>query len=497
MAKIVSNPRVNSDSNRVGPSPVTLQRIVAFVGIILVVSLVLFAQQSFADETQASVPEFDVPLIPGWVYGLLLAAVVLFNALCVAGEATLEALRPMMSRNGKEDIEGNQRIATLQANRTQYLNSLVVGHRLGRVIGALLAFLMAPGIALYFQKAFGWEYSFGSVLVGAVLVLVPTELVNLFLGDLLSRSYAQIHPYRMALGLYPFAQTVKILMFPVAWPLAKVDDWLSARFGSRSGQTAYEKSSEELLNLVESAEEAGEIEADQKELLHSVFDFTTTIAREVMTPRVDMDAMPIESDPAVVIDLIRESGHSRIPLYDGTDDQIIGIVHAKDLLMAQASGKPIKLRSLMRAPIFVPENRSLHELLSDLRSSKAQMAIVQDEFGGTAGIVTIEDVVEELVGDIVDEYDKEEPEVVPDGDGWIVQGKVHWDDLNDAIGSQFDSSEFDTIGGLVFGLFGRQPRPNEQVESEGYLITVIDTDGRRIQRLRIERANQEEAPEEE
>ena len=187
-----------------------------------------------------------------------------------------------------------------------------------------------------------------------------------------------------------------------------------------------------------------------------------------MTPRVDLDAMPVKSDPADVVRVIEQTGHSRIPLYEETDDEILGVVHAKDLLGALAQGRTVDLRRQLRPVLTVPEGKGVHELLREMRAARTQMAIVQDEFGGTAGIVTIEDIVEELVGDIVDEYDAEEPDIVEMNEGWLVSGKVHLDDLNEAIGSDFESEEFDTLGGFVFGQFGRQPGEGDSIDLERF-----------------------------
>jgi CBS domain containing-hemolysin-like protein len=151
------------------------------------------------------------------------------------------------------------------------------------------------------------------------------------------------------------------------------------------------------------------------------------------------------------------------------------------------------MRRLMRPAMFIPENKNLHELLAEMRAARAQLAIVQDEMGGTAGIVTIEDIVEELFGDIQDEYDQEEPEVSEHAGGYLVEGKTHLDDVNDEIGSEFQSDDFDTIGGYVFGLFGRQPKLGEFLDADGYRFTVAETDGRRIQRLRIQKLEETEA----
>jgi len=262
---------------------------------------------------------------------------------------------------------------------------------------------------------------------------------------------------------------------------------IATRFGGIASLDTSNRTEEEIITLVESAQVTGEIESDESELIQSVFEFTDTIVREVMTPRTDLDAMSISSDPSDVVEVIQKSGHSRIPLYEGTDDQIVGIIHAKDLLLAMVNGETVTLRRLMRPAIFVPESKNLHDVLAELKASKTQLAIVQDEFGGTAGIVTIEDIVEELVGDIQDEYDEDKTEVSETDAGFLVEGKTNLDDVNDEIGSDFESEDFDTLGGYVFGLFGRQPKLGEYIESDGYSFTVSDTDGKRILKLRIQK----------
>ena len=308
------------------------------------------------------------------------------------------------------------------------------------------------------------------------------------IGELVPKSYAILHPKRVSLGLYGFIRVASTVFSIPANLVVSLAGVFTARFGGRASLIQSSQTEEEIKILVESAEETGEIEKDEKELLHSVFSFTDKVAREVMTPRVDMDALPVQTDPTVLARVIEESGHTRIPLYEGTDDLILGFVHAKDLLMAfMDEPEKVNVRKLMRPALFVPENKDLHELLKEMRQGRVQMAIVQDEFGGTAGIVTVEDIVEELVGDITDEYDDDLPEIVHSGEEWIVLGKTHLDDVNQAAGSSLDSEEFDTIGGYVFGLFGRQPRQGESMIEEGWRFLVEETDGRRIMRVRLEK----------
>ena len=243
----------------------------------------------------------------------------------------------------------------------------------------------------------------------------------------------------------------------------------------------------EIRSLVESGGESGEFEEEETELIHSVFEFKETIAREVMTPRIDVDSASIDINPYDLVELIQTSGHSRIPMFEGTDDEIVGIIHAKDLLVTMLRGKPVNLRSLMRPALYVTENKSIHDLLADMRHFRTQLAVVKDEYGGTSGIVTIEDIIEELVGEIQDEYDNEDPTVSETLNGFIVEGKTHVDDVNEEIGSKFESEDFDTIGGYVFGLFGRQPKQGEWIDDGTYQFTVTETDGKRIIKVRIEK----------
>ena len=251
----------------------------------------------------------------------------------------------------------------------------------------------------------------------------------------------------------------------------------------------------EIRSLVESGGESGEFEEEETDLIHSVFEFKETIAREVMTPRIDVDSASIDINPYDLVELIQTSGHSRIPMFEGTDDEIAGIIHAKDLLVTMLRGKPVNLRSLMRPALYVTENKSIHDLLADMRHFRTQLAVVKDEYGGTSGIVTIEDIIEELVGEIQDEYDNEDPTVSETLNGFIVEGKTHVDDVNEEIGSNFESEDFDTIGGYVFGLFGRQPKQGEWIDDGSYQFTVIETDGKRIAKVRIEKLDHPNQPE--
>jgi len=431
--------------------------------------------------------------------GLLIVAAMILNALMVAGQASLELLRPMHVKVVERDQRNVARIQVLLDDSRRFIAACNLGSQLMRAAMIVLCVLPAPWIAdrltASFESLDGWS----ALLIAVVLMALVVGALNSVFAELIPRTFVSLHPINTALRLYRLIiWTAALLWLPVNLILA-VGNVFTKRFGAKATFATANMAEEEIRTIAETAEQSGEIEVEERELLHSVFEFGDTIAREVMTPRVDLDSMPVNSDPAEIVKLIRTSGHSRIPLYEDSDDQIIGMIHVKDLLLAMLENgkKTVDLRSLIRPVIFIPENKPLHDLLREMQSSHSQMAIVQDEFGGTAGIVTVEDILEELVGEIRDEYDVEEPSIVASEGGYLVDGKVNLDDLNHEIGSELESEEFDTVGGYVFGIFGRQPKAGESIEADGYRFTVRDTDGRRILRLYIERVSEQEPAEHE
>jgi len=220
-------------------------------------------------------------------------------------------------------------------------------------------------------------------------------------------------------------------------------------------------------------------------LIHSIFEFGDTVVREVMVPRPDMVTIDSSSDLAEALDVILKAGYSRIPIFEGDNDNIVGLLYAKDLMkrMHENDG-PTRVSALGRAPAFIPEQKKVSELLREMQKERVHMAIVVDEYGGTAGLVTIEDLIEEIVGEIVDEYDQEEPLVEPlGGDRLRVDAKMPIDEINELLDVELPHDEWDTVGGLVFGLVGRVPVPGETVRLNGLSFKAERVTGRRIQKV--------------
>lgn len=246
---------------------------------------------------------------------------------------------------------------------------------------------------------------------------------------------------------------------------------------------------EEIHELMDAGEEEGIINEEENAMIRSIFALRDTVVREVMVPRTDMACIPIDAPVREALNTIIECGHSRIPVYDGTIDNVVGLLYAKDLLKYWGTEEAqVSLRAITRLPIFIPETKNLEEMLQEFRRKRVHLAIVVDEYGGTAGLLTIEDLLEQIVGDIQDEYDREEEWLIEGADGSIeVDARLPIEDLEQHFSIEVEREKFDTAGGLVFHLTGSIPAKGQVVLTEDLMITVLEADERRVIRLRIER----------
>ncbi len=246
---------------------------------------------------------------------------------------------------------------------------------------------------------------------------------------------------------------------------------------------------EEIQELIDAGEEEGLINEAENEMIRSIFTLRDTVVREIMVPRTDMACVSVDATLREVLSGIIACGHSRIPVFDGTIDNIVGLIYAKDLLKYWGMAEPaVGMRRIMRSPYFIPETKNLEELLHDFRKKRVHIAIVIDEYGGTSGLVTIEDLLEQIVGDIQDEYDLEEEwlEEEPDG-SVVVDARLPIEDLEEHFGIEVEREKFDTVGGLIFHLTGRIPAVGEEVETDTIRLTVLEADERKISKVRITR----------
>jgi CBS domain containing-hemolysin-like protein len=255
---------------------------------------------------------------------------------------------------------------------------------------------------------------------------------------------------------------------------------------------------EDIQELIDASEEEGLINEEENEMIQSIFSLRTTVVREIMIPRTDMACVTVAAPVREVLSAIIDCGHSRIPVYEGTVDNIVGLVYAKDLLKYWGmDDTAVDLKRIIRPPYFIPESKNLEQLLQEFKKKRIHLAIVIDEYGGTSGLVTIEDLLEQIVGDIQDEFDVEEEWLEEQPDGSVtVDARLPIEELEKHYEIEIERDKFDTVGGLIFFLTGRIPLAGEETETEKLRLTVLDADERRIGKVRIvRRAVPEEAAE--
>ena len=326
---------------------------------------------------------------------------------------------------------------------------------------------------------------------GALGVAIATtfEVVVIFVfAESLPKTYAVQHPDRAALLRAPLVSA--IVRFPPIRMLARaligLTNVIVPGKGLKEGPYVSES---ELLALADVAVEEDVIEREERQLIHSIIEFGDTVVREVMIPRPDMVAIEARATVNDAMEVVMAAGFSRIPVYEQGIDDINGLLYAKDLMRAVRDKRgDVQVRELTRKANFVPETKRVAELLPEMQKQKSHMAIVVDEHGGTAGLVTLEDLIEELVGEIVDEYDVEEPPIEPLPGGDVrVNARMPIDELNELLEAEFPEGDYDTVGGLVYFLLGHVPSEGETVDYDGRRLRAERVQGRRIGRVRISR----------
>ncbi|HEX6140368.1 MAG TPA: hemolysin family protein [Candidatus Limnocylindria bacterium] len=331
--------------------------------------------------------------------------------------------------------------------------------------------------------------------VSFVLVTLLIALASIIIGELVPKTLALTFADRFALIVARPIGWMDRLLRPVVWFVASVSNVLVRTLGgTERPQTGY-LSTEELKMLVETGTETGGIEEDEKEMIHGVIELAEKQVHEVMVPRIGIRAVEADAPIEEVLDLIVRAGHSRVPVYEESLDNIVGILYAKDLLpYLKRNGRPppqIDIRRLARPAVYVPETKAVDELLHEMQAAKRHIAIVVDEYGGTAGLITMEDVVEEIVGEIQDEYDTEETLVESiqrdDEEAFRVDGRVSMDDLRDLFGLPDDEEEdeeaYDTVGGFIVHRVGRIPLPGASVPFRDVTLTVEAAEPRRVAKV--------------
>jgi putative hemolysin len=348
-----------------------------------------------------------------------------------------------------------------------------------RFLSVLCQLVQATLIGVVGDRLFG--------VPGLVAFVAVNVVVVFLLGESVPKTWAFLNPERAALMT---ARPVRLLVRlpPVRWlarGLIGVTNAIVPGSGMSQGPFLTE---EELLAIAERGVEEGVIEADERELIESIIEFGDTLVREVMVPRPDMVTVDASFRVADVMEVVLLNGYSRLPVRGEGIDDVVGLVYAKDLMRAERDGlETARVGTLLRTPYLVPETKRVPELLREMQQEKFHMAIVVDEYGGTAGLVTLEDLIEELVGEIVDEFDVEDPLIEPLADGGLrAHARVALDEVNDLLHAHLPEGDWDSIGGLLYHELGRVPFEGEAVDVAGWRLTAQRVQGRRIGRVQLD-----------
>jgi CBS domain containing-hemolysin-like protein len=364
------------------------------------------------------------------------------------------------------------------------------------VASILLGYVAEDTVAHLFR---GWFASLPTALqfltrggVASIVAVAVISFLHVVFGEQAPKAWAITHPERTSRWI-----AAPLIFFSwITRPFTDLLNWSAGRvvrvLGLKGTTAELERihSPEEIRMLVKQSQERGKLDADDARLLQGVFEFSEKSAREVMTPRTEMVALPADLTLEEAADQVAVAGRSRYPVYGESLDDILGVVHAKDILAGLRSLKGGGLRAVLRPAMFVPGTREVEDVLADMKRQKIHLAIVLDEFGGTAGLVTMEDLLEEIVGQIYDEYDRPSGEsrtTPPPGTAPVIAGSTPIREVNVAFGLELDEQDYTTIGGFLFGALGRLPKPGDQVAVKGAVFEIVEMDGRRVGAVRVVR----------
>jgi putative hemolysin len=404
---------------------------------------------------------------------LLVVVVVLLGVSALLALAETSLVRTSKAKAlslAEEGRRGARQLVRLVEQPSNFLNAVLLLVLVCQLVVATLVGILA-------------EHWFGP---WGVAVATLFEVVVIFvLAEALPKTWAVENPERSALFAAPIVAAV--VGFPPVRVFSRALVGLAGLLMTRPGRRGAQVSESELLALADVAHEEQVIENDERVLIHSIIDFGDTVVREVMVPRPDMQAVDAALATSDALGVAMDAGFSRLPAYSGNLDDVVGIVYVKDMVRAEREGRGRDAVGTVARPArFVPESKRVSGLMREMQAETYHLAIVVDEYGGTAGLVTLEDLIEELVGEIVDEYDIEEPPVLRLGDGEMsVAARLGVDELEEELGAELPEGPWDTVGGLVFGLLGTVPRQGESVEAGDFRLVVERVEGKRVGRVRV------------
>jgi putative hemolysin len=410
-----------------------------------------------------------------FVIFLLLAA---FFSAAETAYTSISALR--LKSLLEKKAEGSKELEHLIKDRRELITATLIGNNIVNTAGSALATAVTIGL----MAKIGIH---DLTLTMFIVTTVMTVLILTF-GEITPKTLAFKHAEKLSLV---FSRPMGFFMFlfrPIIWIFSFFSRGISRLFGWDYQSVTRILSDEEIKAFLNVAIEEGLLEKEEKDMIHSIFEFGNTMAREIMTPRPDTVCIPGTMTVGDAIQIIQEKGHSRLPVYEDRIDNIVGVLHAKDLLWAERKNGQNIVRKFVREAVFIPETKNVEDLLLQMKRAKFHMAIVLDEYGGLSGVITLEDIIEEIVGDIQDEFDRDEDrEIIKLGqDHYLADAKIHIDDLSEIVGIGFPNDEvYDTLGGFILSYLGKFPSKGEEMVFENLIFKIKDVHKRRLQKIEI------------
>jgi CBS domain containing-hemolysin-like protein len=423
--------------------------------------------------------------------GILAAlALIALNGFFVAAEFALVRVRDTRIQQLEE--EGDSRAPGVRdalRDMDAYLSVCQVGITmaslaLGWVGEPVVAALIRPGL-----EAAGVTSERAIEVIAVILGFAVITYAHLVFGEQAPKYFSIQRAEKVSLRIFRPLKLSMLALRPVVWIVNASTNFVLRPWGIRLGEELDAHSEEELRLMITSSAASGELDPEERDYLNNVFDFGDTVAREIMVPRPDIEALSLDTPLEELAEAAAFGRFTRYPVYDEDLDHVLGSVHVKDLFRA-AGEQPeeFNIRPLVRECLVVPENKPIEQLLKEFQSRKLQMAIVIDEWGSVEGLVTIEDVLEELVGEIQDEFDRDEATIEQLGEGvYAIDGRIPIDDVNERFGLELHHEDFETIGGYVLGELGRPPEAGDTVETDQVTLTVKSVDGSRVSMLTLQR----------
>ena len=422
----------------------------------------------------------------------LLAVLVLvaINGFFVAAEFSLVSMR---STRIDQLVEDGNAVARIIQRAKNDPNRFLSAAQIGITVASLaLGWVAEPTVASLILAGFhAMHVALNEVLlhtIATVITFVFITFLHIVLGEYIPKALALQRTEPTVLFTALPMEWMSVVSTPFIFLLNKAGQWLLDRLGIEATPEHHlVYSEEELKRIVTASHEVGILEAQEQQMLHKVFAFSDKVARDVMVPRPDMKALSVETGWDELIEQVNTHQHTRFPVFEENIDNVVGVFHAKDLfafLVERQPAQAFRLRDHLREVPYVPENKAVDDLLAEFKKGQSQIAIVMDEFGGTAGLVTLEDLIEEIVGEIEDEFDVPEAEIEQIAPGeYELDGGYRIGDFNERFGAEFATEDFNTMAGLVFGAIGREPQLRDEVKIGHFRFMVKSMEGHRITRL--------------